>query len=319
MNLRSGRYESLHGKRALIQGFTTNCDHCGKALKNLEAFSESLSDKGTICVALCIRGEVDEARKLVPEPSGDVRYYHADASVADMIRQAALTADNIKSVPFYMATHENGTVIHISRSRDDVVSVVNHHPTASKCFVSPTPHMSLRKRAELMGLLLPEPFLTPSNDRFVLYPIQHHDLWAMYKNHFASLRSPEEIDLSRDRDDFENKLTDNERHFIKHVLAFFAASDRIVNENLALNFSSEIQVTEARYFYQFQMLAMENVHAETYSLLIDAYVTEAHEKNKLLHALDNFDCIKKKADWALQWCNTEVASFSERCVAFSAV
>jgi ribonucleotide reductase beta subunit family protein with ferritin-like domain len=102
------------------------------------------------------------------------------------------------------------------------------------------------------------------------------------------------------------------------VLAFFAASDGIVNENLALNFSSEIQVTEARYFYQFQM-AMENVHAETYSLLIDAYATEAHEKNKLLHALDNFDCIKKKADWALQWCNTDVASFSERCVAFSAV
>jgi ribonucleotide reductase beta subunit family protein with ferritin-like domain len=217
-----------------------------------------------------------------------------------------------------MDTHESGTIIHISRSRDDLVTVTNHHPTASKCIVSLVPHMALQKRAESMGLLEPEPLLHPSNDPFVTYPIHHHDLWAMHKNHFASLWSPEEIDLKGDRDDFDNELTDNERNFIKHVLAFFAASNGIINKNLPFNFSSEIQVTEARCFYHFQM-AMENVHAETYSLLIDAYVTDSHEKNKLLHALEHFDCIKKKADWALQWCNREFASFSERCVAFSAV
>jgi ribonucleoside-diphosphate reductase beta chain len=318
MNLRSGRYESLLGERALIQAFTTNCDHCAKALKDFEVFSEALTDKGTTFIALCIRGEIDEARKFVPEPPGNVRFFYAESNAANNIRRVASATDNIESVPFYMATHENGKIIHISRSRNSVVTAINHHPTASKCFVSPVPQITSQKTAENMGLLKPEPFLSPSNDRFVTYPIRHNDLWAKYKNHFASFWSPEEIDLKGDKDDFDNKLNDNERYFIKHVLAFFAASDGIVNENLALNFSAEIQVTEARYFYHFQM-AMENVHAETYSLLIDTYVTEAHEKNKLLHALEHFDCIKKKADWAIQWCNSDFASFSERCVAFSAV
>jgi hypothetical protein len=131
MNLRSGRQESLPGERALIQVFATNCDHCGKALKDLEAFSEASSDKGIICIALCVRGETDEARKFVPEPSGDVRHFHAGTDAANMIRQAASTADNIASVPFYMVTHENGTMIHVSRSRNDVVTVTNHHPTIS--------------------------------------------------------------------------------------------------------------------------------------------------------------------------------------------
>ena len=293
MSLWSGRCKSLHGERVLIQVFATNCDHCVEALKDLEVLNKSLSDERVICIASCIRGKMDEARKFVPESSGNVRHFHAGTDTANMIRQAALTTDNIASVPFYITIHDNGTMIHISRNRNDL-TVTNHHSTISKCFVSLVPHMTLQKRAENMGLLEPEPFLHPSNDRFVTHPIHHHDLWAMCKNHFASLWSPEEIDLKGDRDDFDNKLTDDKRHFIKHVLAFFAASDGIVNENLALNFSSKIQVTEARCFCHFQM-AMENVHAETCLLLIDTCVAEGREKNKLLRALEHFDCIREKS------------------------
>jgi hypothetical protein len=296
MNLRSGRCESLHGERILIQVFATNCDHCVEALKDLKVLSESLADKCVICITSCVRGEMDEARKFVPESSGDAQHFHAGTDAANVIRQAALTTDNIASVPFYVAIHDDGTTIHIRQNRNDL-TVANHHSTISKCFASLVPHTTLQKRAENMGLLLePEPFLHPSNDRFVTCPIHHHDLWAMCKNHFASLWSPEEIDLKGDRDDFDDMLTDDERHFVKHVLAFFlAASDGIVNENLALNFSSEIQATEARYFHHFQM-AMENVHAETCSLLIDSHVTEAREKNKPLRVLEHFDCVRKKAD-----------------------
>lgn len=161
-----------------------------------------------------------------------------------------------------------------------------------------------------------EPILEPSNDRFVLFPIEHNDIWEMYKNQQASFWTAEEIDLSGDITDWENKLNDNERHFIKHVLAFFAASDGIVNENLAENFLSEVQYTEAKFFYGFQIM-MENIHSETYSLLIDTLIKDKKEKDYLLKAIDNVDCVKKKADWALRW--IENGNFAERLIAFAAV
>jgi ribonucleoside-diphosphate reductase beta chain len=161
-----------------------------------------------------------------------------------------------------------------------------------------------------------EPILEPSNDRFVLFPIEHNDIWEMYKNQQASFWTAEEIDLSGDISDWENKLNDNERHFIKHVLAFFAASDGIVNENLAENFLSEVQYTEAKFFYGFQIM-MENIHSETYSLLIDTLIKDKKEKDYLLKAIDNVDCVKKKADWALRW--IENGNFAERLIAFAAV
>jgi ribonucleoside-diphosphate reductase beta chain len=161
-----------------------------------------------------------------------------------------------------------------------------------------------------------EPILEDNKDRFVLFPIQHDDIWAFYKKAEASFWTAEEIDLSADLVDWENKLNDDEKHFVKHILAFFAASDGIVNENLAENFLSEVQYTEAKFFYGFQV-AIENIHSETYSLLIDTYIKDTKEKNYLFNAIDTLDCVRKKADWALRW--IDEGSFQERLVAFAAV
>ena len=161
-----------------------------------------------------------------------------------------------------------------------------------------------------------EPILKENKDRFVLFPIKHKDIWEMYKKAEASFWTAEEIDLSPDGQDWENKLNKDEKHFIKHVLAFFAASDGIVNENLAVNFMNEVQYPEARCFYGFQIM-MENIHSETYSLLIDTYIKDPKEKDGLFHAIDTLDCVKKKAEWALKWISN--GSFAERLIAFAAV
>jgi ribonucleoside-diphosphate reductase beta chain len=161
-----------------------------------------------------------------------------------------------------------------------------------------------------------EPILEPNDGRFVLFPIQHNDIWSFYKKAEASFWTAEEIDLSADIIDWENKLNENEKHFVKHILAFFAASDGIVNENLAENFLSEVQYTEAKFFYGFQV-AIENIHSETYSLLIDTYIKDTAEKNYLFNAINTMSCVRRKADWALKW--IEKGSFAQRLVAFAAV
>ncbi|MBY0518779.1 MAG: ribonucleotide-diphosphate reductase subunit beta, partial [Bacteriovoracaceae bacterium] len=161
-----------------------------------------------------------------------------------------------------------------------------------------------------------EPLLTPTNDRFVLFPIKHNAIWDMYKKAMASFWTAEEIDLYADLGDWES-LNDQERHYISHILAFFSASDGIVNENLALRFYNDVQIPEARSFYGFQ-IAMENIHAETYGLLIDTYIKDEKQKNYLFHAIDNIPCIKKKADWALRWIYSN-DNFAERLVAFAAI
>jgi ribonucleoside-diphosphate reductase beta chain len=161
-----------------------------------------------------------------------------------------------------------------------------------------------------------EPILVKNNDRFVLFPIVHNDIWQFYKKAEASFWTAEEIDLSQDLIDWNEKLTDDERHFIKHVLAFFAASDGIVNENLAENFLSEVQYTEAKFFYGFQ-ITIENIHSETYSLLIDTYIRDDKEKTYLFNAVDTIPCVKQKADWALRW--IDEGSYAERLIAFAAV
>src|SRR6056300_1617754 len=163
-----------------------------------------------------------------------------------------------------------------------------------------------------------EPILTENPDRFVIFPIKHNDLWEWYKKCEACFWTAEEIDLSEDVIDWENKLTDDERYFIKHILAFFAASDGIVNENLAENFVSEVQYTEAKFFYGFQIM-MENIHSETYSLLIDTYIKDKDEKNKLFNSLQEYDCIRNKAQWAMKWIHDEQSDFSTRLLAFSCV
>lgn len=163
---------------------------------------------------------------------------------------------------------------------------------------------------------LPEPLLEENSGRFVIFPIQHDDIWQFYKKTEASFWTAEEIDLHQDVTDWETKLNDDERHFIKHVLAFFAASDGIVNENLAENMVNQVQYTEAKFFYGFQIM-MENIHSETYSLLIDTYIKDTKEKDYLFNAVENLECVKKKADWALRW--IDEGSFTENLIAFAAV
>jgi ribonucleoside-diphosphate reductase beta chain len=162
-----------------------------------------------------------------------------------------------------------------------------------------------------------EPLLAENPNRYVMFPIEDQEIWQMYKKHMDCFWRAEEIDLSKDLTSWE-KLNDNERHFIKMILAFFAASDGIVLENLGQRFMSEVQLPEARAFYGFQIM-MENVHSETYSLLIDTYIKEKEEKDKLFKALNNFDCIKKKGDWAIKWINDKRSSFATRLVAFACV
>lgn len=161
-----------------------------------------------------------------------------------------------------------------------------------------------------------EPLLSENPNRFVIFPIQHDDIWKFYKTAEASFWTAEEIELNQDLTDWKEKLNDDERHFIKHVLAFFAASDGIVNENLAEHFVNEVQYTEAKFFYGFQIM-MENIHSETYSLLIDTYIQDPKEKDYLFNAIDNMECVKKKADWALRW--IDEGDFYERLIAFAAI
>ena len=194
---------------------------------------------------------------------------------------------------------------------------------------TPTTSPSLKSRkssatneAEMIGMslepaLLDEPMLRENKDRLVLFPIVHHDLFKRAKDHLAVQWFAEEVDLSKDMAHWE-KLTDNERHFIKNILGFFAGSDGIVMENLAMRFTREVQWPEAKYFYAVQNQA-EAIHAETYSLLIDTYIRDPKEKHDILHAIDTIPCVKKKADWALSWIDSKEADFSTRLLAFAAV
>lgn len=177
---------------------------------------------------------------------------------------------------------------------------------------APSPYRLAEMRGEIV-----EEITKPTRKRFVLFPVEHQDLWKMYKKAEASFWTAEEIVLDDDLNDWK-RLSEAERHFLKHVIAFFAASDGIVNENLVQNFWEEVQLTEARAFYSFQ-IAIENIHSEMYSLLIDTYIPDKKEKQYLFEAIETIPCIKKKAEWALRWTDRKVASFAERLIAFVAV
>ncbi|KAM0673103.1 Ribonucleoside-diphosphate reductase subunit M2 B [Gurleya vavrai] len=162
-----------------------------------------------------------------------------------------------------------------------------------------------------------EPLLKQTEDRFVLFPIKYQKIWNLYKNAVSVFWTVEEVDLSKDKADWES-MDDNQRHFIKHVLAFFAASDGIVNENLLERFASEVQIPEARCFYGFQ-IAIENIHSEMYSLLIETYITDSNEKKRLFNAINTIPCIEEKARWALKWINDTNSCFAKRVLAFACV
>lgn len=162
-----------------------------------------------------------------------------------------------------------------------------------------------------------EPLLAPDDNRFVMFPIKYQDIWEMYKKQVDCFWRAEEIDLTKDSSHWES-LNPDEKYFISMILAFFAASDGIVLENLASRFMNDVQISEARAFYGFQ-IAMENIHSETYSLLIETYIKDKDEKNKLFNAIENFPCIKKKSDWAQKWIHDNRSSFATRLVAFACV
>lgn len=168
-----------------------------------------------------------------------------------------------------------------------------------------------------MSKNLTEPLLAPDDNRFVMFPIKYDDIWQMYKKQIDCFWRAEEIDLSKDLDNW-NSLNQDERYFISMILAFFAASDGIVLENLASRFMNDVQISEARAFYGFQ-IAMENIHSETYSLLIETYIKDKEEKHKFFNAIEHFPCIKKKSDWAQKWINDNRSSFATRLVAFACI
>ena len=168
-----------------------------------------------------------------------------------------------------------------------------------------------------MSKIQAEPLLAPDDNRFVMFPIQHDDIWQMYKKQVDCFWRAEEIDLSKDLDNWES-LNQDEKYFISMILAFFAASDGIVLENLASRFMRDVQLSEARAFYGFQ-IAMENIHSETYSLLIETYIKNKEEKSKLFNAIENFPCIKKKSDWAQKWIHDNRSSFASRLIGFACV
>ena len=168
-----------------------------------------------------------------------------------------------------------------------------------------------------MSKSITEPLLAPDDNRFVMFPIKYQDIWEMYKKQVDCFWRAEEIDLSKDLVHWDS-LNQDEKHFVSMILAFFAASDGIVLENLASRFMNEVQVSEARAFYGFQ-IAMENIHSHTYSLLIDTYIRETDEKNRLFNAIEHFPCIKKKSDWAQKWIHDNRSSFATRLVAFACI
>jgi len=210
----------------------------------------------------------------------------------------------------------------------DPIKMLSSAPFNSPVIKSMSPQLKSRKDSivqedlPVLALsepapLLEEPLLKENPNRHVIFPIEHHDIWAKYKQHMSVLWISEEVDLSKDMNDWV-KLNDSERHFIKHILGFFAGSDGIVMENLAMRFTREVAIPEARFFYGCQNL-METVHSETYALLIDTYIEDKQEKSDILRAIHTIPVVEKKAAWALQWIDNNTASFATRLLAFAVV
>ncbi|KAL4733074.1 ribonucleotide reductase [Aspergillus similis] len=212
----------------------------------------------------------------------------------------------VKKLNFEAASKENAPV------SNPIVDVPVTKPATEK------PVEPSKAALDVKAIEANEPLLQENPHRFVLFPIKYHEIWQMYKKAEASFWTAEEIDLSKDLHDWNNRLNEDERYFISRVLAFFAASDGIVNENLLERFSGEVQIPEARCFYGFQIM-IENIHAETYSLLIDTYIKEPKQRTYLFDAIDTIPCIRKKADWAIKWIQDKESTFAQRLVAFAAV
>jgi ribonucleoside-diphosphate reductase subunit M2 len=301
------------GKVLVVDFFAPWCKTCPAKAKELDALAKGAYGETCIFVLVCVDGGADGALDFAKEHG-----------IEKCIISAAVDEDapsdlfQVKGLPHCSIIDVNGVV---ARNYE-----VNLPSDIDACF-TPTVSTGTGVVSDATGpvsdiskkyveLEATDPLLMDNPRRWVMFPIRYPEVWEMYKKHEASFWTAEEIDLAQDMKDWE-KLTESEQHFIKHVLAFFAASDGIVLENLASTFSVEVQIPEARAFYGFQM-AMENIHSETYSLLIEQYIKDPVEKDRIFDAINTMPAVRDKAQWAVQWMQRD-NSFAERVVAFAAV
>jgi len=294
------------GLPMVVDFFAPWCAACPAAARHLEEVARGYEGR-CLCLLVCVDGSVDDAREFAAAHGTSHCLVAATAAEDDL---AALYG--VKGLPHMCVISADGTV-----AKNYDVQLPSHlhallAPGPEAARIAPLSRVS----AEYKELERMDPLLRENPQRWVMFPIKYPSMWEMYKKHEASFWTAEEIDLSQDCKDWES-LSDSERHFVKHVLAFFAASDGIVLENLAAQFFTEVQVPEARAFYGFQ-IAMENIHSETYSLLIEQYIRDSAEKEAVFDAIQTMPPVQQKADWAVQWMNRE-NSFAERIVAFACV
>jgi len=296
------------GQPAVLDFFAPWCKSCPAAAKQLEGLASGDYAGQCLFLLVCVDGEEEDVRDFAS------KHGIRACTVAWVDPDELPEGYGVSGLPHHTLVGRDGVVkrnfkVALPDDLDEALAAVVPCEGPANSAVS-------RISAEFRELEKQDPLLRENPQRWVMFPIQYPEIWEMYKKHEASFWTAEEIDLSSDVRDWE-RLSDSERHFIKHVLAFFAASDGIVLENLAGNFSCEVQVPEARAFYGFQ-IAMENIHSETYSLLIEQYIRDGAEKSKVFDAIHTMPAVEEKARWAIQWMSNE-ASFAERIVAFAAV
>mmetsp|Transcript_35933 Transcript_35933/g.81652 ORF Transcript_35933/g.81652 Transcript_35933/m.81652 type:complete len:503 (-) Transcript_35933:91-1599(-) len=295
----------------VLDFFAPWCKACPAAAQHLDSLAGDFAGR-CLFLLVCVDGGLDGAREWA-EAQG-IRRCTLAAVDEDEDLAGAL---GVHGLPHKALISPDGVVVanydlELPSALEALLNTVEAAPAVGSRRSAPLSRIS----TELRQLEKEDPMLQENPQRWVMFPIKYPGIWEMYKKHEASFWTAEEIDLSQDAKDWE-RLTEAERHFIKHILAFFAASDGIVLENLAAQFSTEIQVPEARAFYGFQ-IAMENIHSETYSLLIEQYIRDPAEKEAVFDAINTMPPVQQKADWAVQWMNKE-NSFAERVVAFACV
>jgi ribonucleoside-diphosphate reductase subunit M2 len=293
------------GKALVVDFFAPWCKSCPEAAQKLDELSTKYGDRCDFLI-VCVDGAAKDARAFANEHG--IKNLQVAAVVDE---DAPAEGYAVSGLPHHVIIGADGTVV-----RNYEVSFPADLESLPPASVPLSGSTCSRISASLKELEKEDPLLKENTHRWVMFPLQHPQVWEMYKKHEASFWTAEEIDLSADLRDWEN-LSNEEQHFVKHVLAFFAASDGIVLENVAAQFSVEVQIPEARAFYGFQ-IAMENIHSETYSLLIEQYVRDPEEKDKVFNAIETMPAVREKAQWAVQWMNRE-ASFAERLVAFACV
>jgi ribonucleoside-diphosphate reductase subunit M2 len=302
------------GHAMVLDFFAPWCKSCPAAAQKLEALAIGDHADNCVFVILCVDGGADAAREFAA--SHGIQKCVVAAVEDD---DAPSELYQVRGLPHHALIDGSGILVKnyevdLPGDLDACLKSKSQEQNASKASTPAAP-LSLISE-QIRELEKSDPLLMENPHRWVMFPIQYPEVWEMYKKHEASFWTAEEIDLSQDTKDWDN-LSESEQHFIKHVLAFFAASDGIVLENLAAQFSTEVQIPEARAFYGFQM-AMENIHSETYSLLIEQYIREPAEKDKIFNAIETMPAVRDKAQWAIQWMQKD-NSFAERIIAFAAV